>query len=121
MAVAATSERRLIVTLDRGFGDIRLYPPGTHAGVLVLRLSTHSLPETSVPWSTWSARSTSTTSPAVLLCIAVRAASAFGDPLGTDEHPDAGRLAGHGDRVNGKDRSADPTRSVSGRPCLQRA
>ena len=46
MAVAATSERRLIVTLDRGFGDIRLYPPGTHAGVLVLRLSTHSLPET---------------------------------------------------------------------------
>ena len=46
VSVAATTEERLIVTLDRGFGDIRLYPPGTHAGVLVLRLSNHSLPET---------------------------------------------------------------------------
>ncbi len=46
VSVAATREDRLIVTLDRGFGDIRLYPPGTHAGVLVLRLSRHSLPET---------------------------------------------------------------------------
>lgn len=29
---AATAENRLIVTLDRGFGDLRAYPPGTHAG-----------------------------------------------------------------------------------------
>lgn len=41
---AASGEERLIVTLDRGFGDIRSYPPGDHAGVLVMRLDDHSLP-----------------------------------------------------------------------------
>ena len=41
---AATAENRLLITLDRGFGDIRMYPPGTHAGILVLRLDDHSLP-----------------------------------------------------------------------------
>ena len=41
---AATAEDRLLITLDRGFGDIRTYPPGTHAGILVLRLDDHSLP-----------------------------------------------------------------------------
>lgn len=34
---AATGEGRLLITLDRGFGDIRRHPPGTHAGVIVLR------------------------------------------------------------------------------------
>lgn len=34
---AAGSAGRLLVTLDRGLGDVRAYPPGTHAGVLVLR------------------------------------------------------------------------------------
>ena len=33
---AATGEGRLLITLDRGFGDIRRHPPGTHAGVIVL-------------------------------------------------------------------------------------
>jgi hypothetical protein len=42
----ASAEGRLVITLDRGFGDIRTYPPGTHAGVLVLRLDDHSLPAT---------------------------------------------------------------------------
>lgn len=41
---AAAAEDRLIITLDRGFGDLRLYPPGAHAGILVLRLNDHSLP-----------------------------------------------------------------------------
>jgi predicted nuclease of predicted toxin-antitoxin system len=31
------SEQRFFVTADKGFGDIRYYPPGTHAGVLLLR------------------------------------------------------------------------------------
>lgn len=31
------SERRLLITADKGFGDIRAYPPGTHAGILLLR------------------------------------------------------------------------------------
>ena len=35
---AATQDERLLITLDRGLGDIRSYPPGTHAGVVVLRV-----------------------------------------------------------------------------------
>lgn len=38
LLAAATSEGRLLVTMDRGLGDIRAYPPGTHAGILVIRL-----------------------------------------------------------------------------------
>jgi predicted nuclease of predicted toxin-antitoxin system len=35
--VATRAERRLLLTMDRGFGDIRRYPPGTHAGIVVIR------------------------------------------------------------------------------------
>jgi predicted nuclease of predicted toxin-antitoxin system len=38
----ATAHDRLLVTLDRGLGDIRAYPPGTHSGVLVIRLDLQS-------------------------------------------------------------------------------
>lgn len=31
------AERRFLVTGDKGFADIRVYPPGTHGGVLLLR------------------------------------------------------------------------------------
>ena len=34
---AVQSERRFLVTADKGFADIRFYAPGTHAGVLLLR------------------------------------------------------------------------------------
>lgn len=27
----------MVITLDRGVGDIRSFPPGSHAGVVVLR------------------------------------------------------------------------------------
>jgi predicted nuclease of predicted toxin-antitoxin system len=37
---AATREERFVITLDRGFGDIRRYPPGTHAGIAVIRVDT---------------------------------------------------------------------------------
>lgn len=30
-------ESRLLITADKGFADIRTYPPGTHAGVMLLR------------------------------------------------------------------------------------
>lgn len=40
---AAQEAGRLLVTLDRGFGDIRRYPPGTHAGVVILRLPEQSV------------------------------------------------------------------------------
>jgi predicted nuclease of predicted toxin-antitoxin system len=39
---AATKAGRLLITLDRGLGDLRMYPPGTHAGILVLRVSDQS-------------------------------------------------------------------------------
>ena len=34
---AASAEGRVLVTLDRGFGDVRAYPPGSHGGIVVLR------------------------------------------------------------------------------------
>jgi predicted nuclease of predicted toxin-antitoxin system len=35
---AATSEGRILLTFDLDFADIRHYPPGTHAGIVVFRL-----------------------------------------------------------------------------------
>ena len=37
------AEGRFLVTADKGFGDIRRYPPGTHSGVLLLRLDKPSV------------------------------------------------------------------------------
>lgn len=34
---ATQAEQRFLITADKGFGDIRRYPPGTHPGVLLLR------------------------------------------------------------------------------------
>ena len=41
---AATSEGRLLITLDRGFGDVRAYPPGTHPGIIVMRPDDQRVP-----------------------------------------------------------------------------
>lgn len=38
VALAAADEGRMLLTLDRGFGDIRSYPPGEHPGMIVMRL-----------------------------------------------------------------------------------
>jgi predicted nuclease of predicted toxin-antitoxin system len=38
----ATADGRLLLTLDRGLGDIRAYPPGTHDGIVVVRLDHQS-------------------------------------------------------------------------------
>jgi len=35
-------EGRLLVTADKGFADLRSYPPGSHAGILLLRLDEES-------------------------------------------------------------------------------
>lgn len=35
---AATSESRILITFDADFGNIRTFPPGSHAGVVVFRL-----------------------------------------------------------------------------------
>jgi predicted nuclease of predicted toxin-antitoxin system len=37
IVAAATGEDRMLLTLDRGIGDLRRYPPGSHAGIIVLR------------------------------------------------------------------------------------
>ena len=41
---AATNDGRLLITLDRGFGDVRAYPPGTHPGIVVLRPDDQRVP-----------------------------------------------------------------------------
>jgi predicted nuclease of predicted toxin-antitoxin system len=40
---AARAEARLLLTLDRGFGDVRTYPPGSHEGIVVLWLDDQSV------------------------------------------------------------------------------
>lgn len=35
---AATAERRILISFDLDFADIRHYAPGTHAGIVVFRL-----------------------------------------------------------------------------------
>ncbi len=40
----ATARDRLVITLDRGFADARMHPPGSHAGILVLRVEDQSPP-----------------------------------------------------------------------------
>lgn len=37
VADAAAREGRMLVTLDRGFGDIRTYPPGGHPGMVIVQ------------------------------------------------------------------------------------
>ena len=34
---AVQAEGRFLITGDKGFADVRRYPPGTHAGILLLR------------------------------------------------------------------------------------
>jgi predicted nuclease of predicted toxin-antitoxin system len=41
---AALREDRILVTLDRGFADIRQYQPGRHPGIIVIRLHDHRPP-----------------------------------------------------------------------------
>ena len=37
-------EERVLVTLDLGFSDIRLYPPASHRGIIILRLKSQDIP-----------------------------------------------------------------------------
>ena len=40
------AEKRSLVTLDVGFASVRTYPPGEHAGIIVLRLGRQDKPHT---------------------------------------------------------------------------
>lgn len=42
MVAAAAAAGRALISLDVGLADIRAYPPGSHAGVVVLRLADQS-------------------------------------------------------------------------------
>jgi predicted nuclease of predicted toxin-antitoxin system len=42
VVTAAAGAGRILITLDRGMGDIRAYPPGSHAGIVVLRVTDQS-------------------------------------------------------------------------------
>jgi len=44
----ASAERRTVVTMDIGFGDIRRHTPTGTAGIVVLRVKDHSLGTTQV-------------------------------------------------------------------------
>jgi predicted nuclease of predicted toxin-antitoxin system len=37
IAAAATTEGRMLFTLDLGLADVRVYPPGSHPGIVVFR------------------------------------------------------------------------------------
>jgi predicted nuclease of predicted toxin-antitoxin system len=39
---AATKVGRILISVDIGLGDIRAYPPGSHAGIVVLRVPDQS-------------------------------------------------------------------------------
>lgn len=41
---AATRADRFLLTLDRGLGDVRSCPPGSHPGVAVLRVDSQDAP-----------------------------------------------------------------------------
>ncbi|MGH9070504.1 MAG: DUF5615 family PIN-like protein [Acidimicrobiales bacterium] len=43
IAATVAREDRVLVSFDRGFGDLRAYPPGTHPGIVVLRLRSQDL------------------------------------------------------------------------------
>ena len=41
---ACLREERALITFALGFSDIRRYPPGSHAGLIILRLADQSTP-----------------------------------------------------------------------------
>ena len=44
VATTSRSDNRILVTLDLDFANIRAYPPGEHAGIIVLRLKHQDKP-----------------------------------------------------------------------------
>jgi predicted nuclease of predicted toxin-antitoxin system len=53
VVAAATAAGRILISLDRGLGDIRAYPPGSHADIVVLRLNDQSPPQPLRQSVTW--------------------------------------------------------------------
>ena len=55
VVAAATAAGRILISLDRGLGDIRRYPPGSHAGIVVLGAADQSPATVSTASPTWPA------------------------------------------------------------------
>ena len=51
LADVCRAEGRALITFDKGFGDIRTYPPATYAGLIVLRLDRQSREHVLEAWS----------------------------------------------------------------------
>jgi predicted nuclease of predicted toxin-antitoxin system len=43
IAAHAAAERRILMTFDLDFGDIRSYPPGSHPGMVIFRLDSQDI------------------------------------------------------------------------------
>jgi hypothetical protein len=58
VVAAAAAARRTLVSLDAGPADIRAYPPGTHASIVVLRVPEQSAATvtSAAPWRRPAAR-----------------------------------------------------------------
>jgi predicted nuclease of predicted toxin-antitoxin system len=50
LADACRSESRVLITFDKGFGDIRTYPPEAYAGLIVLRFESQSRDHVLAAW-----------------------------------------------------------------------
>ena len=48
VVAASTAAQRVLISLDVGLGDIRAYPPGSHAGIVILRIT--AVASSSHPW-----------------------------------------------------------------------
>ena len=44
VARVASHEERMLLTLDKDFGDLNRFPPGSHPGIIVFRLGTQGIP-----------------------------------------------------------------------------
>jgi predicted nuclease of predicted toxin-antitoxin system len=53
VVAAASAAERVLVSLDVGLADILAYPPGSHAGIVVLRLTDSPLPQSARQSATW--------------------------------------------------------------------
>ena len=51
LADVCRSETRALITFDKGFADIRTYPPENYAGLIVLRLDRQSRLHVLAAWS----------------------------------------------------------------------
>jgi predicted nuclease of predicted toxin-antitoxin system len=88
VVAASTAAQRVLISLDVGLGDIRAYPPGSHAGIVILRLADQSAATVIKRSKTWPAWPSQASPGRSLCCNAACCASAI-----PDQHPACNRAA----------------------------